>query len=59
GLALATSIGGSRANLATTAGPVTRTPRPIIPAPEELERHAAFVAKLKDPVWATIDAASA
>ncbi|MFT8246132.1 DNA polymerase III subunit epsilon [Roseomonas sp. BN140053] len=29
----------------------TRTPRPIVPTPEELERHAGFLGKLKDPVW--------
>ncbi len=26
-------------------------PRPHAASPQELERHAAFVAKLKDPVW--------
>ena len=55
GLELATRIGGSR--IAAATGPVApRTPRPIQPTPEELERHAAFVAKLKDPVWATMEA---
>jgi DNA polymerase-3 subunit epsilon len=29
----------------------TRTPRPIIVAPEVLAAHAAFVARLKNPVW--------
>lgn len=28
-----------------------REPRPHTASPEELARHAAFVAKLKDPVW--------
>jgi DNA polymerase-3 subunit epsilon len=28
-----------------------RAPRPIEPSPEELAAHAAFLAKLKDPVW--------
>lgn len=28
-----------------------RTPRPHVAAPEELEAHAAFVAKLKKPIW--------
>lgn len=28
-----------------------RTPRLISPSPEDLERHAAFVARLKEPVW--------
>jgi DNA polymerase-3 subunit epsilon len=29
----------------------TRTPNPIIVAPDTLAAHAAFVARLKDPVW--------
>jgi DNA polymerase-3 subunit epsilon len=29
----------------------TRTPRPIVVAAEVLEAHAAFVGRLKDPVW--------
>jgi DNA polymerase-3 subunit epsilon len=29
-----------------------RTPRPVVPTGAELEAHAAFVARLKDPVWA-------
>jgi DNA polymerase-3 subunit epsilon len=28
-----------------------RTPRLIVPTPAELAAHAAFVARLKDPVW--------
>ena len=28
-----------------------RPPRPHAPSPEELERHAAFVATIKDPLW--------
>ena len=28
-----------------------REPRPHAASPEELTRHAAFIAKLKDPVW--------
>jgi DNA polymerase-3 subunit epsilon len=28
-----------------------RTPRPIVPAEDALAAHAAFVARLKDPVW--------
>ncbi|WP_419728466.1 DNA polymerase III subunit epsilon [Lichenicola sp.] len=28
-----------------------RVPRPIVPSAEALEAHAAFVAKLKEPVW--------
>ena len=30
-----------------------RTPRPVQPTPDELAAHAAFVARLKDPVWLT------
>ena len=33
----------------TSEGP--RTPRPMIPTDAEREAHAAFVAKLKEPVW--------
>ncbi len=51
-LVLARTIGGVRAGEA--AAPVQRTPRPIVPTAEDLERHAAFVARLKDPVWATV-----
>ena len=29
----------------------TRTPRPIVPSEEALEAHAAFVGKMKEPVW--------
>ena len=29
----------------------TRTPRPIMPSVEELAAHAAFVARLREPVW--------
>ena len=31
------------------AGP--RTPRPMVPGAAELAAHAAFVARLKDPLW--------
>lgn len=34
----------------TLAG--SRTPRPIVPSAGELAAHAAFVARLKDPLWA-------
>ena len=45
-------IGGS--------APITiqiRPPRPHSPSDEELERHAAFVASLVDPIWVRLDAA--
>jgi DNA polymerase-3 subunit epsilon len=57
GLALATAIGGNRAHLSGGGAPVPRTPRPIVPSAEDLERHAGFMGKLKDPVWATLDPA--
>jgi DNA polymerase-3 subunit epsilon len=28
-----------------------RTPRPIVPSPEEIATHAAFLARLREPVW--------
>jgi DNA polymerase III subunit epsilon len=34
-----------------------RPPRPHMPTEEELERHAAFVATLVDPIWQRLDAA--
>jgi DNA polymerase-3 subunit epsilon len=33
------------------AGPVARTPRPIVPSEAELAAHRAFLATLKDPLW--------
>lgn len=33
-------------------GPRARTPRPIVPSAAELAAHAAFVARLKEPLWA-------
>ena len=38
--------------LVVSTGPVgPRTPRPITLTPEELERHAAFVARFKESAW--------
>ena len=41
-----------------TRGPVTvyvhtgpRTPRPVVPSAHELAAHAAFLARIKEPVW--------
>ena len=34
-----------------------RPPRPHAPTEDELERHAAFVATLVEPIWARLDAA--
>jgi len=35
---------------------VVRPPRPHAPSEEELERHAAFVATLVDPIWTRLEA---
>jgi DNA polymerase-3 subunit epsilon len=55
GLSLTASIGmpAMAAGLdgAAAAAPVARTPRPIVPSEAELAAHAAFLAKLKDPLW--------
>ena len=32
-------------------GPRERTPRLIVPSAVELAAHAAFVARLKEPLW--------
>ena len=34
-----------------------RQPRPIVPSPGELERHAAFMARFKENPWAATGAA--
>ncbi|MCG7362787.1 DNA polymerase III subunit epsilon [Roseomonas sp. ACRSG] len=52
GLELATSRAASSAGpVLLDAAPVNRTPRPIVPTAEELEAHAAFLKKLKEPLW--------
>lgn len=38
---------------AASAPRVRREPRPHAPTPEETAAHAAFVARLKDPLWAS------
>jgi DNA polymerase-3 subunit epsilon len=48
GLSLATASVPATA-VAYAAAP--RTPRPIVPSAAELAAHAAFVARLKDPLW--------
>ncbi len=52
GLLLATGDGPSLPAVSYQMN-VGRVPRPIIPSAAELEAHAAFVAKLKAPVWLT------
>ena len=52
GLSLASENGGNLA-VATYAPTGPRTPRPIVPDAAALEAHAAFTARLKDPLWST------
>lgn len=60
GLSLATASVPAEAAaevvLAETIIAKVRPARPHAPLPEELERHAAFVAKLTNPIWARLDA---
>lgn len=49
GLSLAAEEAVAQVAVYTLEG--TRTPRPIVPTEAELAAHAAFVARLKDPVW--------
>jgi len=49
GLSLATEKPASELVVYTHSG--DRTPRPMVPSAAELAAHAAFVARLKDPVW--------
>ncbi|CAA7621932.1 DNA polymerase III subunit epsilon [Magnetospirillum sp. UT-4] len=41
----------SNTGTTTTLDRAARPPRPHAPTPEEAEAHAAFVAKLKTPIW--------
>lgn len=45
----------SNAPVLLDAAPVARTPRPITPSGAELEAHAAFLGKLKEPIWKSLD----
>lgn len=45
----------SNAPVLLEAAPVSRTPRPITPSAAELEAHAAFLGKLKEPIWRSLD----
>lgn len=49
GLSLATEKVAVELVAYTYAG--ERTPRPMLPNADELAAHAAFIARLKDPVW--------
>lgn len=50
GLSLAGDGQGSM-QIARYSSDGPRTPRPIVPSAAELAAHAAFIGKLKDPVW--------
>ena len=49
GFVLALNMGGPAVVLDGLSAP--RTPRPIVPSEAELESHAAFLRKLKEPLW--------
>jgi DNA polymerase-3 subunit epsilon len=49
GLSLAAAVAAPAA--ASGGAARERTPRPIVPSEAELAAHAAFLAKLKDPLW--------
>jgi len=49
GFLLTGSSAGESAFTYAATGP--RTPRPVVPTEAELAAHAAFVLRLKDPVW--------
>jgi DNA polymerase-3 subunit epsilon len=60
GLSLASEIalprGGSEQH--GSAAPIIvniRPPRPHLPSEDELQRHAAFVATLVDPIWKRLE----
>ena len=60
GLSLAsTAAAAVRAEQRPDSAPIivtVRPPRPHVPSAEELERHAAFVATLVDPIWNRLEA---
>ncbi|MEJ0016778.1 MAG: DNA polymerase III subunit epsilon [Acetobacteraceae bacterium] len=49
GLSLATQKAAAEVVVYRHEG--SRTPRPILPTPDELAAHAAFVGRLREPVW--------
>ncbi len=50
GLSLAADE-GSRMPLVTYAADAARVPRPVAPTADELAAHAAFITRLKEPLW--------
>ena len=56
---LSTDAAAKAREAAADTAPITvvvRPPRPHAPSAEEIERHAAFVATLVDPIWARLEA---
>jgi DNA polymerase-3 subunit epsilon len=51
GLSLAAEADGQRMPLVAYAAASGRQARPVVPAPAELDAHAAFVQRLKEPLW--------
>ena len=60
GLSLAsTAAAAAKAEQSTASAPIVvtvRPPRPHVPSEAELQRHAAFVATLVDPIWTRLEA---
>jgi DNA polymerase-3 subunit epsilon len=50
GLSLTLDAGSRPSAVYTHSGP--RVPHPIVPTAAEITAHRAFVARLKDPLWA-------
>jgi DNA polymerase-3 subunit epsilon len=62
GLSLAATVSSAKSASAPALASAAliakvRPPRPHAPSPGELERHAAFVARLTDPIWVRLDGA--
>jgi DNA polymerase-3 subunit epsilon len=60
GLSLAAEIVAAQASSGTASdiAPIVlkiRPPRPHAPSEDELQRHAAFVATLTDPIWVRLE----
>ncbi len=51
GLSLATEEDGQRMPLVAYAAAAGRQPRLVEPTPAELDAHAAFLGRLKEPLW--------
>ena len=52
GLSLAAEESGPALPALSYTAAQTRPPRPIVPSADELAAHAAFLARLKEPLWA-------